>query len=388
MLTSRERILTTHVGSLPRVGGLADLLVGRAEGGAVDPAELDSAVARATAEVVARQRAAGIDIANNGEMPRPSFASYIAERMSGFGQGAPSRRPLPLDAKTFPVWFDFTSRSGRRRMNVYAWPQAVGPLSYDDLSGVAAECETFQAALDAAGGGFAETFMTAVSPGFAATSLANNWYDSQEAYTFALAGELAKEYRYIVGRGHVLQIDAPDMGMERAGFYQDRTLSQFLEAMDMHVAALNRALAGIPRERVRLHVCWGNRDGPHVYDVPCPDVLPAMYQAEVGALSLPFANPRHAHEIEALRTQPLPDHMVLVPGVIETTNNYVEHPLLVAERIERAVACVGDRARVIASTDCGFGTIAGDSFTTEDVAWAKLAALAEGARIASARLWG
>jgi 5-methyltetrahydropteroyltriglutamate--homocysteine methyltransferase len=221
-----------------------------------------------------------------------------------------------------------------------------------------------------------------------ATSLANNWYDSQEAYTFALAGELAKEYRYIVERGHVLQIDAPDMGMERAGFYQDASLTQFLDAMHMHVAALNRALDGIPRERVRLHVCWGNRDGPHVHDVPCPDVLPAMYQANVGALSLPFANPRHAHEIEALRGQPLPDHMLLVPGVIETTNNYVEHPLLVAERLERCVSCVGARERVIAATDCGFGTIAGDCFTTEDVAWAKLAALSEGARIASNRLWG
>ena len=386
MLQSQDRILTTHVGSLPRVAGLADLLVGRAAGQAVAAADLDAAVVRATAEVVRRQRAAGVDIGNNGEMPRPSFASYIAERMAGFGQGAPSQRPLPLDARKFPVWFDFTNRSGRRRMNVYAWPQAIGPLRYDDLSGVTAECDAFQAAVDE-GGGFAETFMTAVSPGFAATSLANNWYDSQEAYTFALAGELAKEYRYIVDRGHVLQIDAPDMGMERAGFYQDASLSEFLDAMQMHVAALNRALDGIPRERVRLHVCWGNRDGPHVHDVPCPDVLPSMYQAEVGALSLPFANPRHAHEIEALRHQRLPDHMVLIPGVIETTNNYVEHPLLVAERLERCVACVGDRERVIASTDCGFGTIAGDCFTTEDVAWAKLEALAEGARIASSRLW-
>lgn len=388
MLKSDDRILTTHVGSLPRVDGLAELLIAREAGEPVAAADFDAAVTRATDQVVARQLAAGVDIGNNGEMPRPNFASYIAGRMRGFGKGGAHTRPIPLDAQKFPTWFEFTNTSGRRRMNVYEWPQAIGPLEYADLSGLEAECDSFRHGLDAAGKGFAETFMTAVSPGFAATCLANNYYDSQEAYVFALAGELAKEYRAIVERGHVLQIDAPDMGMESQGFYQDKSVPEFVAAIEMHVAALNQALDGIPKDQVRLHVCWGNRDGPHVHDVPCGDVLPVIYQANVGAVSLPFANPRHAHEIEALRDQPLPDGMILLPGVIETTNNYVEHPLLVAERLERCVACVGDRERVIASTDCGFGTIAGDCFTTEDVAWAKLEALCEGARIASARLWG
>jgi 5-methyltetrahydropteroyltriglutamate--homocysteine methyltransferase len=320
-------------------------------------------------------------------MPRTDFVSYIAERMTGFGRTERQARPLPLDAKTFPVWFDLINRSGRRRINVYDFPQAVGEIAYGDLAGVTAECDGFRACATATDG-FVEPFMTAVSPGFAATAIMNRHYDSDEAYVFALARALKREYDYIVAQGFVLQIDAPDMGMERAGYYQDKSLSEFQEAIEMHVAALNEALAGIPPDRVRLHACWGNRDGPHYHDVPCPDILPIMYQARVGAICLPFANPRHQHEIEALRTQPLPDGMVLIPGVIETTNNYVEHPMVVAERVCRAAACVGDRERVIAGTDCGFGTIAGDTFTAEDVVWAKLEALAEGARIATKTLWG
>jgi 5-methyltetrahydropteroyltriglutamate--homocysteine methyltransferase len=216
----------------------------------------------------------------------------------------------------------------------------------------------------------------------------NNYYDSHEAYVFALSRELKKEYEYVARQGFVLQIDAPDLGMERAGYFQDRSLKEFQAAIEMHVAALNLALENIPADLVRLHACWGNRDSPHAHDVPCPEVLPIMYQAKVGALCLPFANPRHQHEIEAFREMPLPDGMLLIPGVIETTNNYVEHPQTVAERICRAVAAVGDRTRVIAGTDCGFGTIAGDSFTAEDVVWAKLASLREGADIATRRLWG
>ncbi len=388
MKCSDDRILTTHVGSLPRVEGLADLIVAREQGQSIDPAEFQQTLERATKRIVERQIACGIDIGNDGEMPRPNFASYIAERMSGFGFGGKIERPLPLDAQRFPIWFDFVNRSGRRRLSVYGWPQALSEIRYEDMSGVEAECEGFRRAMAGHEGAFVETFMTAVSPGFAATSLMNNWYDSHEAYVFALARELRKEYEYIVDRGFLLQIDAPDMGMERSGFFQKSSLSEFLAAIEMHVAALNEALSNIPRDRVRLHSCWGNRDGPHLHDVPCPEVLPVMYQAKVGALVLPFANPRHAHEIEAFRRLPLPDGMILVAGTIETTNNYVEHPEVVAERICRAVACVGDRTRVIAGTDCGFGTIAGDSFTTEDVVWAKLDSLSAGARLASERLFG
>ena len=387
MRISTDRILTTHVGSLPRGQALSDLLVAKANRQPYDAAALEREIKIALDAIVAKQISAGIDIGNDGEMPRTDFVSYIAERMTGFGRTEKQARPLPLDAKTFPIWFDLINRSGRRRINVYDFPQAVGEIAYGDFSGVTAECEGFKACA-AAKDGFVEPFMTAVSPGFAATAIMNRHYDSDEAYVFALARALKREYDAIVAEGFVLQIDAPDMGMERAGYYQDKSLAEFQAAIEMHVAALNEALADIPRDRVRLHACWGNRDGPHYHDVPCPDILPIMYQANVGAICLPFANPRHQHEIEALRTQPLPDGMVLIPGVIETTNNYVEHPMVVAERLCRAADCVGDRERIIAGTDCGFGTIAGDTFTAEDVVWAKLAALAEGARIASRRLWG
>ena len=383
-----DRILTTHVGSLPRGARLADLLVARAHGEAVDAGALDEAVAESLAEVVRRQIAAGIDIGNNGEVPRTDFISYVTDRIAGFGQGGGEGRRLPLDARAFPVWFEQLGRSGRRRISPYGLPQATGPLVYEDSSGIEAECSGFKRALAEADGGFADSFMTAVSPGFAATAMVNLHYDRFEDYVFALARALRHEYRRIVAHGFILQIDSPDLGMERAGFYQDSSLAEFVDAMEMHIAALNEAIAGIPPERVRLHACWGNRDGPHVHDVPCPDILPAMYRAKVGALVLPFANPRHSHEIEAFRTLALPDGMSLCVGAVETTNNYVEHPQVVAERLVRAARCVGDRSRIVAATDCGFGTFAGDSFTAEDVVWAKLESLAEGARLASAQLWG
>ena len=387
METGHDRILTTHVGSLPRRERLSDLLVAKAHGEAVDDGALDDAVVEALAFVVRRQTEIGIDIGNNGEIPRTDFISYVTDRISGFGRGDGPRRQLPLDAKAFPVWFAQLGKSGRRRISPYGLPRATGPLVYEDLSGVDAECSGFKDALADAKDGFADTFMTAVSPGFAATAMVNLHYDRFEDYVFALARALKNEYERIVEHGFILQIDSPDLGMERAGFYQERSLSEFVEAIEMHVAALNEAIADIPRERIRLHACWGNRDGPHYHDVPCPDVLPAMYRARVGALVLPFANPRHSHEIEAFRQLPLPDDMILCAGVIETTNNYVEHPRVVSERLVRAARCVGDRSRIVAATDCGFGTFAGDTFTTEDVVWAKLEALVEGARLASAELW-
>ena len=387
MKTSQDRILTTHVGSLPRGAVLSDLLVAKANGQPFDARMLEEEIAQAVEGVVERQRSAGIDIGNDGEMPRTDFVSYITERMSGFGRGDGPTRPLPLDAQKFPIWFDLIKQSGRRRIDVYDFPQATGDLAYGDCAQVAAECSGFNDALAALGQPFTECFMTAVSPGFASTAIMNLHYDSDEAYVFALARALKTEYEFIVDQGFVLQIDAPDMGMERAGYFQDKSLSEFQAAIEMHIAALNEALENIPKDRIRLHACWGNRDGPHFHDVPCPDILPIMYQAKVGAIVLPFANPRHQHEIEAFRDQPLPDETVLIAGVIETTNNYVEHPVVVAERLCRAAECVGDRTRILAGTDCGFGTLAGDTFTAEDVVWAKLGSLSEGARIATQRLW-
>lgn len=387
MKISDKRFLTTHMGSLPRVGGLADLLVAKESGQSVDEDALDAAIKIALQTVVDQQLGSGVDVVNNGEVARTTFVDYITERMDGFSRGPGTPRPLPLDAVRFPVWFENISRGERRRINVYDFPHATGELRYTNFAPLKAECEGLAACLADASRPCEEAFMTAVSPGFAATALMNVAYDSHEDYVHALSRELKVEYEYIVEQGFVLQIDSPDLGMERQGFFQDQSLEEFKKSMEMHIGALNDALAGIPPERVRLHACWGNRDGPHVHDVPCPEILPILYQAKVGAICLPFANARHQHEIEAFRTQPLPADMVLVAGVIESTNNYVEHPEVVAERIARAADCVGDPQRVIAGTDCGFGTLAGDTFTAEDVVWAKLEALSEGARLASARLF-
>jgi 5-methyltetrahydropteroyltriglutamate--homocysteine methyltransferase len=244
------------------------------------------------------------------------------------------------------------------------------------------------ARLAAHAGDFQQCFMTAASPGIVATTMLNAWYPSHEAYLMALARELRAEYQAIAAAGMVLQIDAPDLAMERAMMFQDQTESEFLSIAELHVAALNAALDGIPPEQVRLHCCWGNYDGPHTHDIALASVLPVLYQARVGALAIEFANPRHQHELPALRTHRLPDSMLLLPGVLDTTSNYVEPVELVAQRIEQAVAAVGDRARVIAGTDCGFGTFAGYEYVAEDVVWAKLAALSAGAEIATRRLWG
>ncbi len=229
--------------------------------------------------------------------------------------------------------------------------------------------------------------MTTPSPGIIATTLLNAHYDTYEAYVFALAREIAKEYR-LIARDFILQIDAPDLAMERTTLFQEKSIPEFVAIAEMHVAALNEALAGIPRDRVRLHCCWGNWEGPHVDDIPMRDILPVLYQARVGGLSIEFANPRHQHEYAALKQAGLPDGVVLLPGVIDSTTNYVEHPQVIASRICEAVEAVGDRSRIIASSDCGFGTFAGDEMVAEDVVWAKLKTCRQGADIATARLWG
>ena len=385
MKWSDDRILTTHVGSLPRGEPLASLLLADEAGKTVGRAELSNAVSRAVESAVRSQADCGIDIPCDGEMPRVSFSTYVPRRMRGFA--GESHRPLPLDAKHFPKWLEWMERSELRRARVYNAPQAVSEILYEDLSPVREECKIFLRAMEQCSESFVETFMTAASPGIVVTTMINQHYDTHEAYLWAIARELKKEYRCIVDSGLILQIDAPDLAMERAGFFQNSSLTEFQTFVEMHIEALNFALEDIPRDKIRLHACWGNRNSPHIHDVPCPDILPLLYKAKVGAISLPFANPRHAHEIETFRDHPLPDHMVLMPGVIETVTNYVEHPLLVAERLERAVGAVGDRERIIASTDCGFSTLAGDAFVAEDVVWAKLSALAEGAAIASQRLW-
>jgi 5-methyltetrahydropteroyltriglutamate--homocysteine methyltransferase len=386
MRGSDERILVTHVGSIPRPAVLRDLLVRQDRGEPVDQRDLDRLAEQAVRHVVTQQLEAGVDVGNDGEQPRAGFSTYVARRMEGFG--GESRRPLARDIAEHPDYramLEFRRRNSARVANA---PQAVAAVRYTDLAEAERECDLFTRCADGAPRQFAERFMTAVSPGTAATILLNAHYDSHEQYVMALGRELRKEYELIHQRGFVLQLDCPDLAMERVRFFQEDSLDQFLKKVELHVEAINQAIAGIPASRIRLHVCWGNYDGPHTHDVPMEAILPLLYRARVGALSLPLANPRHQHEYTVLKRQPPPAGMLLLPGVIDTTTNYVEHPQVVADRICQAVDAVGERERVIASTDCGFGTFAGSEMVAESVVWAKLRTLARGAEMASARLWG
>ena len=383
MILSRDRILTTHVGSLPRGESLSELLIQREEGAAVDPGALAAEMDRAVERIVAKQKDAGIDIGNDGEQQRVGFQTYIPRRMSGFG--GESKRRRGRDYEEFPELVETLNRRFPKRSRMQNAPEAQGALHYLDTAPLQREIERLKRA---AQGVFAECFLTAPSPGIISTTLLNAYYDSHDAYLTALAREMRTEYRAISSAGLILQIDSPDLAMDRAMFYRDLADSEFVERCERHVAALNQAIEGIPPERVRLHCCWGNWDGPHIYDVALELILPVLYQARVGVLSLEMANPRHQHEYEALRRHKLPDRMALLPGVIDTTTNIVEHPEVVARRLQEAVAAVGDRERVIAGADCGFGTFTNREWVIEPAVWLKLKSLRQGADIASARLWG
>jgi len=385
MLTSRDRILTTHVGSLPRNQKLSDLLVAQEAGEAYDQREFDTEMDKAVREVVNRQKAAGIDIGNDGEQQRVGFQTYVPQRMTGFA--GVSKRRRGQEFEDFPELVALLMRRFPAVSKQQNAPEAQKEIHYKNTSAIEAEIKRFKAAVSAAGG-FAESFMTAPSPGIISSTMLNAFYDNQEKYLDAIAREMGKEYKAIADAGLTLQIDAPDLAMDRTMMYRDLTDAQFIKACEMHVAAINKGIAGIPREKVRLHVCYGNWEGPHIYDVPLATILPALYQAKVGALSIEFSNPRHAHEYAAFKKVPLPKDMILVPGVIETTTNFVEHPEVVARRIEDAVTAVGDRERVVASTDCGFGTFTNREWVIEPAVWLKLKSLREGADIASQRLWG
>jgi 5-methyltetrahydropteroyltriglutamate--homocysteine methyltransferase len=382
---SETRILTTHVGSLPRPPALRDLLVRQDRGEAVETAALEREVAAALARVITGQLEAGVDVGNNGEQPRAGFSTYVAARMKGFG--GTSRRELAQDLIDFPDYAEMLARRRRDAARIGDAPQAIAEIDYADLGPAARECDAFLRETETRPRRFVERFMTAASPGVIATILLSAHYASHEQYVMALAREMRKEYELIHARGLLLQVDCPDLAMERARFFRRDSLERFLQMVELHVEAINRATAAIPPDRIRLHLCWGNYDGPHTHDVPLEAVLPIVARARVGALSLPLANPRHQHEYRVLRQHRLPDGMLLLPGVIDTTTNYVEHPEVVADRICAAVEAVGDRTRVIASTDCGFGTFAGSEMVAHDVVWAKLAALRDGAALASRRLW-
>jgi 5-methyltetrahydropteroyltriglutamate--homocysteine methyltransferase len=385
MRRSDDRILTTHAGSLPRPSELVELFARASRGESIDPAALAAQVTAATDHVVRQQLACGIDVGNDGEQARESFFTYVRTRLSGFG--GRSARPLMRDLVRFPgVVERMLAELGRPHVGLLDAPQAVGEVRHVDGAPLARELDGFASAVTAPDGAFTETFWTAPSPGIVACAMQNAHYPSLEAYVDAVADALRPEYDAIVARGHVLQIDAPDLAMERHTLFADRPLEDFLAFVDHTVAALNRALTGVPPDRVRLHVCWGNYEGPHTEDVDLAPLLPHLTAARVGGLVLSMANPRHAHEHRVLAAQGLPADWVLVAGVIDTTTNYVEHPEVVAERLERAALAVGDPHRVLAGTDCGFDVSAGMGQVAEDVVWEKLRVLRDGAALASGRL--
>ena len=383
MIFSRDRILTTHVGSLPRNEKLSDLLVRQEAGEAFDAKEMASEMDKAVRHVVEKQLAAGIDIGNDGEQQRVGFQTYVPQRMSGFG--GVSKRRRGREFEEFPELIASLMRRFPHVSKQQNAPECQAELKYLDMKPIENEIARFKKIAD---GKFAERFMTAPSPGIISSTMLDAFYGSHDKYLAAISREMRNEYHAIHRAGLLLQIDAPDLAMDRTMMYRDLTDAQFVKAVERHVQAINDGIDGIPRDRVRLHICYGNWEGPHIHDVPLATILPALYQANVGALSIEFSNPRHAHEYEALKKHPLPKDMLLIPGVVETTSNFVEHPEVVARRIEEAVRVVGDRERVIASTDCGFGTFTNREWVIEPAVWLKLAAIRQGADIASARLWG
>jgi 5-methyltetrahydropteroyltriglutamate--homocysteine methyltransferase len=386
MQWSTERILTTHTGSLPRPPELTRLYVRRARGAAVEPRDITRRGKEAVTQIVDKQLAAGIDIGNNGEQQREAFFLYVRHRMTGFG-GSWKRWPRG-DVERYPLLKQQMTEmlAAREAVGNYEPPRAIGAISYADDSELKAELADFRAALDARPDGFVEPFYTAPSPGIIVGAMKNEYYDSEEAYLGAVAEALRIEYEAIVKAGFLLQLDCPDLALERHLSYNERPLGEFLGFVERVVSAINEAIVNVPRDRVRLHVCWGNYEGPHDRDVPLEDIFPILRQANVGGFVLPFANPRHQHEYKVLAKQKLADDQIICAGVIDDLTNFVEHPEVVADRLERVAQAVGDPRRVMAATDCGFDTSAGMGRVPEDVVWAKLRAMADGARLASERL--
>jgi 5-methyltetrahydropteroyltriglutamate--homocysteine methyltransferase len=380
MKRSSERFLTTHTGSLPRPDDLVRTMYAREEGVPVDSAALDARIAAAVAEVVGKQAKSGIDVVNDGEMSKPSYATYIKDRLSGFG--GTGNTFVYQDLADFPrlekrVFGD----PGRSRRKTPACNAAIGVR---DAKAAETDVAHLRAAL--AGVMAAEGFLTAASPGVVSLFFKNEHYGSEEAYLDAIAEAMRVEYEAIARAGLVLQIDCPDLGMGRHIQHADLSLPEWRKKAALHVEVLNHALRNIAPEQLRMHLCWGNYEGPHHCDVPLADVIDIVFRARPSAIALEAANPRHAHEWQLFETVKLPEGKVLIPGVIESKSNFVEHPELVAQRIGRYASLVG-RENVMAGSDCGYGTWVGQAAVDPDVVWAKFAAMAEGARIASARFW-
>jgi len=380
MQRSTERFLTTHTGSLPRPDDLIRMMYAKEEGVPVDPGALATRVRAAVAEVVRKQADAGIDLINDGEMSKPSYATYIKDRLDGFG--GTGNTFVYQDLTEFPKLaarvFGDPGRSRRKT------PACNAPISVRDRQAARTDVDNLAAALNEVKA--AEGFMSAASPGVVSLFFRNDHYKDHETYLHAIAEAMRDEYETVANAGIVLQIDCPDLGMGRHIQYAALDVPEFRKRIRGHIEALNRATRNIPPEQMRLHLCWGNYEGPHHFDVPLADVIDIVFAARPAAISFEAANPRHAHEFTLFDTVKLPAGKVLIPGVIESKSNFIEHPELIAQRIGRYAERVG-RENVIAGSDCGYGTWVGQAAVDPDVVWAKLAALAEGARIASSRFW-
>jgi 5-methyltetrahydropteroyltriglutamate--homocysteine methyltransferase len=380
MRTSTDRILTTHVGSLPRSQAVTDVLFGREHNTITDAAAAERVIADATEEVVKRQVAAGIDVVSDGEMSKISYATYVADRFTGFAGDSP-RRP-GQDLVEFPRLMEKLARLGSTAQ--YRRPNCVGEIRTKTLEPLQEDLRNF--ARGVAAGKPADAFLNAASPGVIAIFQPNEYYKTLDDYLEAVAEALRVEYEAIVAAGFLVQIDAPDLGMGRHTMYRNASVAEYLARAERHVEVLNHALRNIPAGRLRMHCCWGNYEGPHHHDVPMRDLLPVLLKAKPQALLFEAANPRHAHEWVVFKEAKLPEDKILIPGVLSSTTNYVEHPELVAERLLKFADIVG-RERVMAGSDCGFSTFAGFGAVDPDIVYLKLAAMAEGARLASRKLW-
>ncbi len=380
MKHSSDRILTTHVGSLPRPTDVMDFLVAKESGEPYDSAGFDTCMRRAVHDVVAEQVALGIDVVSDGEASKPGYATYVKDRLTGFSGDSPPIHFADLDG--FPKYRVRMGQAAGARPVVRA--RCMGPVAVRDTLQLEADLENFRDAVDAAEAG--EGFLNAASPGVIAIFQSNDYYPSHDAYLAALAAAMKEEYNAVVRAGFLLQVDCPDLAMGRHVSFSEMSDADFLKQAEHSVEALNEALSDVPAESVRMHICWGNYEGPHHCDIGLEKILDIIVKAKPSAISVEAANPRHAHEWAVLREVGLPDDKILIPGLIDSTSNYIEHPELVAQRIERFADAIG-RERVIAGVDCGFGTFAGMGKVDPKICHLKLKALAEGAAIASERLW-
>ena len=380
MKTSQDRILTTHVGSLPRPPELKELLVRKDQSQSYDKAALDRVTRQAVLDIVRRQAQTGIDIVNDGEMSKPGYSTYVVDRLSGFSGHEPAKPRL--DTRDHPNFLAAYERM--TGANVARRAVCVGAVAVRDREPLEHDLANLKDAL--AQVQVAEGFMTAASPGLVPVFQTNRYYPSHEAYVEAIAVAMQDEYEAIVNAGFVLQLDCPDLAMARHTSFQELGEPEFLKRAAFHVDVLNNALRNVPADRARIHICWGNYEGPHDHDIAFAKVAPILVKAKPMALVVEAANPRHAHEWTVWQDVKLPDDKILIPGVLDTSTNYVEHPDLVAQRICQFADIVG-RERVIAGTDCGFGTFAGYGKIDPDISFKKLGAMVEGAGIASKRLW-